>query len=115
AFPVDAGVERWPGALGLSVGDPLSIALDVVEALALEKLERYGRLVGRDVRALAAAARPRARRSLLRRLARVRHPIAETEAWRVQRAREDEEAARHEVPTGEEGPLSGVSEELSRL
>ena len=113
--PLAAGLERQPGVLGLTLGEPISIALDVVEALALEKLGRYARLVGGDAEALTSPARHLVRHTFLRWLERVRHPAAATpEARRHLAAEEDALSGIALEPAGE-GALAGIVEELARL
>jgi hypothetical protein len=114
AVPIRDGVERRPGALGVSLGgDALAVALRVVEALAAEKLARYGRLLELDVSSWAEAARAAVRWAFLERLEIRRHPISSSAEYGERR--QLEQAALPAYPP-EGGPeLSGVVAELDRL
>jgi hypothetical protein len=114
--PIEGGVQRRPGVLGIGIDDgSLAIALRVVEALALEKLERYARLVDRDAAPWMQATRHVARRALLRRLALVRHPIAKAPDALGRLADEDDALSGLEIQADSDESLRGVVDELTRL
>jgi hypothetical protein len=114
--PIERGVERRPGVLGLALDEgALGIALRVVETLALEKLERYARLVDRDAGPWMRATRHVARRALLRRLALVRHPIAKAPDALGRLADEDDALSGLEIQADSDESLRGLVDELTRL
>jgi hypothetical protein len=114
--PIERGIERRPGVLGLALDEgPLAIALRVVEALAVEKVERYARLVERDASPWLPATRHVVRREFLRRLAVVRHPIAKAPEALGRLSREDEALSRIVVEEDRDGSLVGLADELARL